>query len=234
MPSVSHHLEGSLGELLTFLRPDGKTCPAYLATPQAGTPVPAIIVVQEWWGLNDQMKRTADHFADTGYCALVPDLYRGKVAKTADEANQLMSALNFRDITDQDIRGAIQFMKRSSERVAVGGFCMGGAIALLAAVRVSDMDAGVCFYGIPPLPTSEFQKITIPLICHFANLDERHTPAKVDELEAALKQSKSQFELFRYDAHHGFMNEDRPKAFAPASSKLAWDRTLTFLEKTIG
>jgi len=223
-----------VGEMTEFDRPDGKSCPAYLATPQAGPGTPAIIVVQEWWGLNDQMKKTADHFAEAGFRSLVPDLYRGRVAKSPDEASQLMTALNFPDVADQDIRGAIQFLKQSAKKVAVGGFCMGGAIALLAAIRVVETDAAVCFYGIPSVPSTEFQKISIPLSCHFANLDERFTPGKVDELEAALKQSSSPFELFRYDAHHGFMNDDRPKIYNPASAKLAWSRTLSFLKTTIG
>jgi carboxymethylenebutenolidase len=231
---VNHQVEDSVGEIIQFDRPDKKTCPGYLAAPHAAPNAPGFVVIQEGWGLNDQIKKTADRLASTGYRALVPDLYRGKVAKTSEEASQMMTSLNFFDVVDQDVRGAIQFLKPSSKKVALGGFCMGGAVTLLSAVRVPEMDAGACFYGVPPLDSSDFKKISIPLICHFANLDERYTPAKVSELEAALKQSKSQFELYRYDAHHAFMNEDRPKVYEAASAKLAWDRTLTFLKKTIG
>lgn len=223
-----------MGEMVQFDRPYEKACPGYLATPSSAPNAPGCVVIQEWWGLNDQIKKTTDRLASAGYRALVPDLYRGKVAKASEEANQMMTALNFLDVVDQDVRGAIQFLKPSSKKVAVGGFCMGGAVTLLSAVRVSEMDAGACFYGIPPLDSSEFKKISIPLICHFANLDESYTPAKVNELEAALKQSKSQFELYHYDAHHAFMNEDRPKVYDAASAKLAWDRTITFLRMTIG
>jgi len=141
-----------MGEMVQLKRPHGKTCPAYLATPKD-------------WGLNDQIKKIADRLAEAGYRALVPDLYRGKVAKAADEATHMMSNLNFRDAAEQDIRGAVQQLKQASkEKVAVGGFCMGGALTLLAALRVPEMDAGACFYGLPPVDPAEFKKIKIPLI----------------------------------------------------------------------
>jgi carboxymethylenebutenolidase len=194
---------------------------------------PGFVVIQEWWGLNDQIKKTADRLAGAGYRALVPDLYRGKVTTANDEANHLMTNLNFSDAASQDIRGAVQYLKQSSKKVAVGGFCMGGALTILSAVRVPEMDAGACFYGIPSLDAADLQKVKIPLICHFANRDDWCTPAKVNELEAALKRSKSQFELYRYDAQHAFMNEARPQVYDAVSAKTAWERTLVFLEKAL-
>jgi carboxymethylenebutenolidase len=220
-------------EMIQFKRPDGKTCPGYLATPKTGSGAPGFVCIQEWWGLNDQIKKTADRLAEAGYRALVPDLYRGKLAKAADEANHLMANLNFPDAAEQDIRGAVQYLKQSSKKVAVGGFCMGGALTILSAARVAEMDAGACFYGIPDLAAAELKKIKIPLICHFANQDGWITPTKVNGLEAALKQSKSQFEIYRYDAQHAFMNEARPEVYDPASAKQAWDRTLDFLKKAL-
>ncbi len=111
---------------------------------------------------------------------------------------------------------------------------MGGALTILAAARVAEMDAGACFYGIPELSAAELKRIRIPLICHFANQDGHWTPAKVNDLEAALKQSQSHFEIYRYDAQHAFMNEARPEVYDAASAKLAWDRTLKFLRKALG
>jgi carboxymethylenebutenolidase len=222
-----------MGEMIQFQRPDGKSCPGYLAAPQTGSSAPGFVVIQEWWGLNEQIKKTADRLVEAGYRALVPDLYRGKITKAADEANHLMTGLNFPDAAGQDIRGAVQYLKQSSNKVAVGGFCMGGALTILAAVLVPEMDAGACFYGIPPLDAATLQKITIPLTCHFANRDDWCTPAKVNELEAALKGSKSQFELYRYDAQHAFMNEARPEVYDAASAKAAWERTLAFLKKAL-
>jgi carboxymethylenebutenolidase len=222
-----------MGEMMEFKRSDGKSCPGYLATPKAGSSAPGFVVIQEWWGLNDQIKKTADRLAAAGYRALVPDLYRGKITTAADEANHLMTNLNFPDAAGQDIRGAVQYLKQSSKKVAVGGFCMGGALTILAAVFVSEMDAGACFYGIPPLDAASLKAITIPLICHFANRDDWCTPAKVNELETALKESKSQFEIYRYDAQHAFMNEARPEVYDALSAKTAWERTLTFLKKAL-
>jgi carboxymethylenebutenolidase len=223
-----------MGEMVQFKRPDGKTCPGYRATPKTGAGAHGFVCIQEWWGLNDQIKKTADRLAEAGYRALVPDLYRGKVATASDEASHMMSNLNFPDAAEQDIRGAVQYLKQGSKKVAVGGFCMGGALTILAAVRVPEMDAGACFYGIPDLPAEELKKIRIPLTCHFANLDGRWTPTKVNDLEAALKQSQSQFEIYRYGAKHAFMNETRLGAYDAASAKLAWDRMLKFLENVLG
>ncbi len=222
-----------MGEMVQFKRPDGKTCPGYLATPKTGAGGHGFVCIQEWWGLNEQIKKTADHLAEAGYRALVPDLYRGKVAKASDEASHMMANLNFPDAAEQDIRGAVQYLKQTPKKVAVGGFCMGGVLTILAALRVPEMDAGACFYGIPELPAVELKKIRIPLICHFANRDGHWTPAKVNDLEAALKQSKSQFEIHRYDAQHAFMNEARPEVYDAASAKLAWDRTLKFLKQVL-
>jgi len=222
-----------MGEMIQFQRPDGKSCAGYLATPRAGAGAHGFVCIQEWWGLNEQIKNTVDRLAEAGYRALVPDLYRGKVAKAADEASHMMKGLNFPDAAEQDIRGAVQYLKQSSKKVVVGGFCMGGALTILAAVRVPEMDAGACFYGIPDLPAVELKKIRIPLTCHFANQDGHWTPAKVDKLEVALKQSKSHFEIYRYDAQHAFMNELRPEVYDAASAKLAWDRTLKFLKSAL-
>jgi len=220
-----------MGNTIDFKRPDGKTCSGYLATGKTDASAPGFVVIQEWWGVNSQIKKMADRIADAGYRALVPDLFRGKVATAADEANHLMSGLNFLDAAQQDIRGAAQYLKQSSNKVAVGGFCMGGALTILCATRVPEMDAGACFYGIPPADLIASQDIKIPLIFHFANQDDWCTPAKIDELEASLKQSQSKHEFYRYDAHHAFMNEARPEVYDAASAKTAWDRTLTFLTK---
>jgi carboxymethylenebutenolidase len=222
-----------MGEMIQFKRPDGKTCPGYLATPKTGSGAPGFVCIQEWWGLNDQIKKTADRLAESGFRALVPDLYRGKIATAADEANHLMTNLNFPDAAEQDIRGAVQYLKQSSKKVAVGGFCMGGALTILSAVCVPEMNAGACFYGIPAVDAADLKRIKIPLVCHFANRDDWCTPAKVNDLEASLKQSKSEFEIYRYDAQHAFMNEARSEVYDAASAKLAWERTLKFLKSAI-
>jgi carboxymethylenebutenolidase len=219
-----------MGAIFEYKRPDGKICPGYLANPKAGGHAPGFVCIQEWWGLNEQIIKTADRLAEEGYRALVPDLFRGKVAKSSDEASHMMAGLNFPDAAEQDIRGAAQYLKESSKKVAVGGFCMGGALTLLAALRVPEMDAGACFYGMPDVPAAEYQGVKVPLTCHFANRDGWITPAKVDALEAALKKSKAKFEIYRYEAQHAFMNEARPEVYDAENAKLAWERTMKFLK----
>src|SRR5213593_1537811 len=101
---------------MTFKRLDGKNCSAFYVEPSAGTAAPAVVVIQEWWGLNDQIKGEANRLAAAGYRALVPDLYRGKLGLDAKEAEHLMTNLNFADAAGQDIRGAVQYLKQSSAK----------------------------------------------------------------------------------------------------------------------
>src|ERR1700712_1763019 len=122
-----------MGTLVSFKRPDGQDLKGYLAEPANPQGAPGIVVIQEWWGLNDQIRGVADRLATAGYRALVPDLYRGKKTGEEEEANHLMSALDFGDAASQDVRGAVQYLKQGSPQVGCVGFCMGGALTLLAA-----------------------------------------------------------------------------------------------------
>jgi carboxymethylenebutenolidase len=219
--------------MIRFERPDGKDCPGYLAAPTSSG-APGVIVLQEWWGLNPQIKATADRLAEVGFRALVPDLYRGKLATSRDEAGHMMSNLNFIDAAEQDVRGAAQYLKATSGKVAVTGFCMGGALTIIAAARVPEVDAGACFYGIPPAAVADPKSIAIPMIFHFANADDWCTPKAVDDLEASLKASKSAHTVHRYDAQHAFMNDARPEVYDAAAAKLAWERTIEFFKRTLG
>src|SRR4051794_5286608 len=148
-----------MGKMVEYKRPDGKSVNGYLAEPQAGSKAPAMVVIQEWWGLQDQIKGVADKLAKQGYRALVPDLYRGKVALEANEAKHLMEGLNFGVAAGQDIRGAVQYLKKDSPKVGVTGFCMGGALTVLSAVNVPEAGAEVVWDGYPPLADVEASKI---------------------------------------------------------------------------
>lgn len=217
---------------LQIRRPDGSTCPAYVADGAPPT-APGVVVIQEWWGLNAQIQKTADRFAQAGYRAIVPDLFRGKIAKDSDEASHMMGHLDFVDAAEQDIQGCVTYLRESSKRVGVVGFCMGGALTLLSAVRVKGVDAGACFYGIPPKTLLDARQVAIPLILHFANTDDWCTPQVVDGLKADLERSASSFELHRYDGEHAFMNEARPEVYSPENARLAWERTLAFFERSL-
>jgi carboxymethylenebutenolidase len=201
---------------------------------------PGMVVIQEWWGLNDQIKGVADRLATAGYRALVPDLYRGKVTVEAKEAEHLMTNLNFGDAAGQDIRGAVRHLKAVSAKVGVTGFCLGGALTLLSAVNVPEADAAVCWYGYPPLEYIDATRITIPLLGHFATDDVPFPIAKVDELETKLRAAKVRFEFHRYQAKHAFANETQIGAkklpvteYHPQAAELAWKRTMEFLAKAL-
>jgi carboxymethylenebutenolidase len=227
-----------MGNMTSFKRPDGKSVSGYLAEPAAGAKGPGVVVIQEWWGLNDQIKGVAERLAKAGYRALVPDLYRGKSTVDAKEAEHLMTNLNFGDAAGQDIRGAVQYLKSTgSAKAGVTGFCMGGALTLLAAVNVPEADAAAPWYGFPPLEYIDASKIRAPLLGHFASQDEFFPIAKVDELEKKLAAAKVKFEFHRYDAKHAFANETAdaknlpPLKYNPEAAELAWKRTLEFFDR---
>jgi len=215
-----------MGTMIEFARPDGGKTKGYLAT--AGQGRPGIVVIQEWWGLNDQICGVADRFARAGYNALAPDLYKGRLTTQPDEANHLMTGLDFADATHQDLRGAARHLQSQSGRVAVMGYCMGGALTIAAAVHVREFSAGVCFYGIPPKAFADPAKIRMPLQGHFANRDDWCTPAAVDDLERTLKTAGVRHEIYRYDAAHAFANE-RSAAYDVACANQAWERMAAFL-----
>jgi len=224
---------------ITFKRPDVTDCSGYSVEPAAGTHAPAIVIIQEWWGLNDQIKGVADTLAAHGYRALVPDLYRGQVGLDAKEAEHLMNNLNFAEAAGQDIRGAVQHLKRTSSKVGVMGFCMGGALTLLASVFVPEGDAFVTFYGFPPLDYIDATKIKAPLMGHFATRDAFFPIAQVDALEAKLKEAGVSFTFHRYDAQHAFANENNvnsplPLEYDASAADTAMQRTLSFFDNHLG
>ncbi len=227
-----------MGKTINYKRPDGKEVVGYLAEPAQGAAAPGMVVIQEWWGLNDQIRGVADRMAAAGYRALVPDLYRGKVALQANEAEHLMNSLDFGDAAGQDVRGAVQYLKGSgSAKVGVTGFCMGGALTLLSAVNVPEADAGVIWYGFPPLEYVDAKKIKAPLMGHWATQDAAFPIAKVDELEKMLTAAGTGYEFHRYDAKHAFANETADSKnlpiikYDPVAAELAWGRTMAFLAK---
>ena len=224
--------------MIQFTRPDGKTVDGYLAEPANSANAPGVVVLQEWWGLDDEVMSVADRLAKAGYRALVPDLYRGKLALEANEAEHLMNDLNFGDAASQDVRGAVQYLKATgSSKVAVTGFCMGGALTILAACNVPELDASIVWYGNPPLEYVNAEAISKPMLAHWALHDEFFAAAGVDQLEEQLKHAGVNYEFHRYDTKHAFANPKSdsrgmpPLKYDADAAKLAWDRTLDFLKK---
>ncbi|MDH3379224.1 MAG: dienelactone hydrolase family protein, partial [Gammaproteobacteria bacterium] len=169
-----------MGEMVNFNTPGDMSVSGYLARAGDDT-APGGIVLQEWWGLNDQIKATADRFAAAGFTALAPDLFAGRVTEDADEAGHMMNGLDWVGATNQDICGAANYLKQSMDQVGVVGFCMGGALTVIASAKLAQIDTAVCFYGIPPRDHADPAGISLPFQAHFANQDDWCTPTEVDE-----------------------------------------------------
>lgn len=230
-----------MGDMVTFKRPDGKDIQGYLAQASQPAASAGVVVIQEWWGLNEQIRSVADRLAAAGYDALVPDLYRGKSTVESEEAQHLMSGLDFGDAASQDIRAAVQHLKSRLNKVGLTGFCMGGALTLLAMTQVPEADAGVVWYGFPPLDYVDATKIHAPLLGHWAMQDAFFSIDTVDELEAKLRAAGKSFEFHRYLAHHAFANETAigpgrlaATQYDPIWAQQAWDRSLRFLGRELG
>jgi carboxymethylenebutenolidase len=226
--------------MIEYKRPDGQSVKGYLAKPADQSHAPGVVVIQEWWGLDSEVKAVADRLAKSGYRALVPDLYRGKLALEAKEAEHLMGDLNFGDAAGQDIRGAVQYLKATdSKKVAVTGFCMGGALTVLSACHVPELDGTVVWYGYPPLEYVDAKAITKPMMAHWASHDDFFAISGVDQLDTKLTEAKIQHEFYRYDAKHAFANPKAdsrgmpPLQYNEAAANLAWERTMTFLKKNL-
>ena len=221
-----------MGTEITIKRADGRDAAGYLANAARGD-APGIVVIQEWWGLQDQIRGICDRFAAAGFDALAPDLYNGVVVPyhDTDAANREMSSVNFVEATEQTVRGAVQYLKRNGAKVGLTGFCMGGAVTIIGACRIPELAAGVAFYGIPPAEVAKPADIKIPLQGHFANKDDWCTPQLVDDFEKGLKQAGKDSALFRYDADHAFVNEQRVSVHDRRQAEIAWGRAVSFFEK---
>ncbi|KAI8056977.1 carboxymethylenebutenolidase [Syncephalis plumigaleata] len=209
----------------------------YLVKPSEQTAASAthgIVIVQEWWGINEAMKILAQKFADNGLLSLVPDLYHGRVAATPDEAKHLMTGLDW-PAAVKEIHAAASYLRsQGCGKVVVTGFCMGGALAAASAVLNADVfDAAAPFYGIPPSTLCNLEDTKIPVQAHFGRLDDHKgfsDPPTADAYEEKLKKSGVRYEFHRYDAGHAFMNEKRPEAYDKTSAETAFERVMSFVK----
>ncbi len=217
-----------MGQMITLHRPDGGSLDAYLS--DIDKTRPSVIVIQEWWGLNDHIKSIADRFAGEGFNALAPDLYHGRITKDADEASHLMNGLDFPGAVHQDIAAAQAYLKAIHPSVAVIGFCMGGALTIGAAARLEGFGAAVCFYGVPPKAFADPAQIKIPFQGHFGTRDDWVTPAVVADIEASMTAAGNAPDIYSYDADHAFFNATRPEVYNPQAAALAWSRMIAFLK----
>ncbi|MCY1019054.1 dienelactone hydrolase family protein [Pyxidicoccus sp. MSG2] len=195
----------------------------------------AVVLIHEWWGLNAHIRGIADRLASEGFTVFAADLYGGRVAKDATEAEQLMNALDWGRAT-AELRAATEALRQRAPgtKVAIMGFCMGGALTLLAAANDPGLDAAVPFYGIPPEQGADVSRIRASVLGHFAQHDDWCTPERVDSLEKKLKGANVPVEIHRYDADHAFFNDTRPEVYSRANAETAWKRTVDFLHAKLG
>jgi carboxymethylenebutenolidase len=209
---------------------NGGTNSGYLATPQSGKG-PAVIVIQEWWGLVEHIKEVCERFAAEGFVALAPDMYHGKTTKSPDEAGKLMMAMNI-DQAEKDLRGATDYLLNhpatGSEKVGTVGFCMGGQLSLYAASKNDKVGACIVFYGIHPNVKPDLENLKAPVLGFFAERDGYVTPAVVRELERDLKEHGKSVEIHIYpDTDHAFFNDTR-EVYNRDAAEDSWQRTLDF------
>jgi len=208
---------------------------AYVATPDetGGEARKFVIVIQEYWGLNDNIKDVANRYADEGFTAIAPDLYRGKIAKDKDEAAKMMSALELEDGLDI-IKNTIALAqeKYGALHIGITGFCMGGTYALQAVCHLEGLNASAPFYGDIP-DEATLQNLNAPVLFISAKQDEWITPERVRELELIAKNNMLPVKSVAYDADHAFFNETRPEVFDPEAAKDAWAKVLAFFNENL-
>ena len=222
-----------MGKMVQFPSNGGNTS-GYLATPSSGKG-PGVLVIQEWWGLADHIKRVCDRFAAEGFSALAPDMYHGKTATEPDEAGKLFMALNIAQ-AEKDLRGAAKVLAEhsSTPKIGVVGFCMGGQLALFAATLNSNVGACVNFYGVHPNVKPDYSKLSGPVLGLFAEKDGFVTPQTARDVDAAIKKAGKQSEIHIYpNVDHAFFNDDNAAAYNKPAAEDAWKRTLGFFKANL-
>jgi carboxymethylenebutenolidase len=211
-----------------------ETVQGMIYTPSGKGPFPGIVVIHEWWGLNDWVKEQASKLADQGYEALAIDLYRGKVATTPDEAHELMRGVP-EDRATRDLHAAFEFLKSQSnvkkDRMASIGWCMGGGYSLDVALQETTLTAAVINYGHLAVDADSLKKINASILGIFGGQDRGIPVDDVKKFEQNLKQMGKKVEIVIYpNAGHAFENPDNKDGYRPDDAADAWKRTVKFLE----
>jgi carboxymethylenebutenolidase len=226
----------AIGAIIPF-DVQGKSNSGYLALPPGDGPWPGVVVVQEWWGLDNHIKNVAGRLANAGFATIAPDLYNGQVVTEPDEARKLRMALVW-DEALAVIQGAINYLvehgRVSPKKVGVVGFCMGGGLTWHAAAKLEHVGAAVPFYGGgPEMSDAEVARITTPVLAIFGELDQGVSPQVAKQRGGQMDKAGIKHETVVYPgAQHAFFNDVRP-AYNPEAAADAWQRTLDFFRKTL-
>lgn len=210
------------------------TVSAYVALPEGTGKHPAVIVIHEWYGLNDWVKEQAQKFAELGYVTLAADLYRGKVAANPEEAHELMRGLP-QDRGVRDLKAAFDYLAARPDvkpgQIGSDGWCMGGGYSIQFAVAEPRLAATVINYGALPTDAAAIAAIRAPVLGNFGAEDRGIPPAAVKAFEAAMKAAGKSIDVKIYDgAGHAFENSNNKDGYRPEAAKDAWGRTTAFLQ----
>ena len=206
---------------------------AYVDRPEQDNDL-AVILIQEYWGINQHIRDIASRYAAEGYNCVAPDLYRGRVAADKEEASALMQALRIEDGMEM-IRKAMDAAQETYgfKRFAINGFCMGGTFALRAACEIPELKAAAPFYGDIP-EEGVLAKLTVPTLFIAGNRDAWINPEKVNGLKEGAKKYNLPVEVVSYDTDHAFFNDTRPQVYNAEAAADAWRRVLEHFRKHLG
>lgn len=216
-------------ETLNFVTANGAST-AYVAMPENADNAKAVILIQEWWGLNDHIKDIANRYADEGFICIAPDLYHGKIATNAEDASKMMHGLEI----DDGLNTIESAMDKARENYGINhfgitGYCMGGTFALRAACELEGISAAAPFYG--DIPEEDIlAKLKTPVVFVSGIKDAWINPEKVAGLEAAADKHELPVDSLKYDADHAFFNNTRPEVYNEAAAKDAWAKVIGFFK----
>ncbi len=218
--------------------PSGKeTISGFLAVPEKPGQYPALVVIHEWWGLNDWVKEQTEKLADQGYVALAVDLYRGKTATDSSEAHELMRGLP-QDRAIRDMLAAYAYLGTrkdvKADKIGSIGWCMGGGLSLQLAIHQPRLAACVVNYGSLPTDPNDIQQINAPVLGNFGADDRGITPADVEAFDKTMKGMNRRIDVKIYPgAGHAFENPNNTDGYRPEAAADAWARTIAFLRKAL-
>lgn len=223
-------------ELVSY-KSGSETVTGYLALPEGHGKHSGLVVIHEWWGLNDQIKDEARKFAEQGYVALALDLYRGKVATTPEEAHELMRGVP-EDRGIRDLEAAYNYLASrrdvNSSKIGSVGWCMGGGWSIKLAMNEPKLAACIVNYGALPTEPSSIAKIDAPVLGNFGAEDRGITPDSVHSFESAMKAAGKSVDVKIYEgAGHAFQNPNNKEGYRPEASADAWSRMTAFLKQTL-
>jgi carboxymethylenebutenolidase len=216
---------------------NGRVTRGYLSFPAGDGPWPGVVVIQEWWGLNDNIRDIADRFASEGFIALAPDLYYGETANEPDDARKLAMALEYPDalrVIQSAVNYLIEDVRVSPKKIGVTGFCMGGGLAWHGAARLEGIGASApCYGGGPEMSLEEATNINVPVLAIYGELDRGVSPEVARRRAKLMEAAGVRHETIIYPgAQHAFMNDQRP-AYHPEAAEDAWRRIVAFFRESL-